>query len=300
MSSKKYAIRNMWSSFQAMKDVVRYEVEFFDVAKGQTKYVIVDVPYEDLMDILKNGPASYAESAMAKYVSDLLTDQVGDDDFIVAMFEYFQKVKNTDKNAFTPNTSKGKSGLSNHASGLSIDYDMSDKNNHTLMKKYLEENYGGDKIVPLEIETYYDASTGMIHYKPVEQKPSFKSGKKQQSIETQVDNTLPGLNEACVHPVTHEQTTVKYAIINLNDHHKWTREQVADWLETLDVDLRFKSPDAILREQKEKELATLREQLVGMNKSIAQAEENLIDMKASAEALSTTLTTLMEEINEQS
>jgi hypothetical protein len=28
-------------------------------------------------------------------------------------------------------------------------------------------------------------------------------------------------------------------IIHLNDDHAWTREQVADWIETLDVDLRF-------------------------------------------------------------
>lgn len=30
---------------------------------------------------------------------------------------------------------------------------------------------------------------------------------------------------------------LKGLIIHLNDEHKWTREQIADWLETLDVDL---------------------------------------------------------------
>lgn len=29
-------------------------------------------------------------------------------------------------------------------------------------------------------------------------------------------------------------------IVHLNDYHRWTREQVADWLETLDIDLAFK------------------------------------------------------------
>ena len=31
-------------------------------------------------------------------------------------------------------------------------------------------------------------------------------------------------------------------IIHLNDQHGWTRERIADWLETLDHDLRFKVP----------------------------------------------------------
>jgi len=30
-------------------------------------------------------------------------------------------------------------------------------------------------------------------------------------------------------------------VVHLNDNHRWTREQVADWLETLDVDLSFPS-----------------------------------------------------------
>lgn len=29
-------------------------------------------------------------------------------------------------------------------------------------------------------------------------------------------------------------------IIHLNDYHGWSREQIADWLETLDVDLKLK------------------------------------------------------------
>jgi hypothetical protein len=34
-------------------------------------------------------------------------------------------------------------------------------------------------------------------------------------------------------------------IIHLNDSARWTREQVADWLDTLDVDLTFPTPDTI-------------------------------------------------------
>ena len=34
-------------------------------------------------------------------------------------------------------------------------------------------------------------------------------------------------------------------IIHLNDEHKWTREAIADWLETLDYDLTFKTPEEV-------------------------------------------------------
>jgi hypothetical protein len=55
---------------------------------------------------------------------------------------------------------------------------------------------------------------------------------------------LPGLMTKVRHPVyTTEQWAVRDAIINLNDVHTWTREQIADWLDTLDVDLRFKTPE---------------------------------------------------------
>lgn len=34
-------------------------------------------------------------------------------------------------------------------------------------------------------------------------------------------------------------------IIHLNDAHKWSREAIADWLESLDIDLSFRSDDVI-------------------------------------------------------
>lgn len=33
------------------------------------------------------------------------------------------------------------------------------------------------------------------------------------------------------------------AIVTLNDHCRWPRERIADWLDTLDLDLRFRKPD---------------------------------------------------------
>lgn len=38
---------------------------------------------------------------------------------------------------------------------------------------------------------------------------------------------------------------LQYTIIHLNDHHNWTRAAIADWLETLDHDLTFKTPEEV-------------------------------------------------------
>lgn len=53
-------------------------------------------------------------------------------------------------------------------------------------------------------------------------------------------NQLPGLNKMVKHPVTGVTTTLQNVIITLNDKFRWTREKIADWLETLDIDLSFK------------------------------------------------------------
>jgi hypothetical protein len=51
---------------------------------------------------------------------------------------------------------------------------------------------------------------------------------------------LPALNEMVIHPVMKQKMALKRVIISLNDGQKWTREQIADWLETLDIDISFK------------------------------------------------------------
>jgi hypothetical protein len=64
---------------------------------------------------------------------------------------------------------------------------------------------------------------------------------------------LPGINEMVKHPtITKDdlqcgsaniETSLSWIIIHLNDYHRWTREAIADWLESLDLDLRFKTPE---------------------------------------------------------
>jgi len=56
-------------------------------------------------------------------------------------------------------------------------------------------------------------------------------------------NTVPicpsNDTEVCVYADGNELLSVSVAIQHLNDEHKWTREAIADWLDTLDVDLTF-------------------------------------------------------------
>lgn len=56
-------------------------------------------------------------------------------------------------------------------------------------------------------------------------------------------DSMPGLKEMVKHPVLPYHDSLEIVIISLNDHHGWTREQIADWLETLDIDLTFKTPE---------------------------------------------------------
>jgi asparagine synthetase A len=45
---------------------------------------------------------------------------------------------------------------------------------------------------------------------------------------------LPGVDKKVTHPVNKTEHRLFDIIISLNDDHKWTREQIADWIETLD------------------------------------------------------------------
>ncbi len=44
----------------------------------------------------------------------------------------------------------------------------------------------------------------------------------------------PFMNWAFVHPVTETPKAVAQIIWDLNDHHHWTRERIADWVSTVE------------------------------------------------------------------
>lgn len=46
------------------------------------------------------------------------------------------------------------------------------------------------------------------------------------------------------HPVNGEVHALRSVIMNLNDFHKWPREEIADWIETLDININMKPKEA--------------------------------------------------------
>jgi hypothetical protein len=85
-----------------------------------------------------------------------------------------------------------------------------------------------------------------------------KSAKNKKVGEAVVDalgKAIPGfstMRQPCPRPTEHTihcdtfqdpDTLLQETIVHLNDHHRWSREQIADWLDTLDHDLRFKAPE---------------------------------------------------------
>ncbi len=63
------------------------------------------------------------------------------------------------------------------------------------------------------------------------------------AVVAKLRRALPGITTVVKHPVTSSaDSSVSDVIISLNDGYGWSREQIADWLDTLDVDLRFPTP----------------------------------------------------------
>lgn len=77
--------------------------------------------------------------------------------------------------------------------------------------------------------------------------PTYASG---DTIVSTLATLVPAVRAEVRHPVTGDMAPVHAVIVSLNDSHRWTREQVADWLDTLDVDLRFPAgPDTTTTEE---------------------------------------------------
>lgn len=78
-------------------------------------------------------------------------------------------------------------------------------------------------------------------------KPAYKTpGHLGSEVARALEAVLPGMLTFIRCPACPQGTdrtrSVSEQIVHLNDEHRWTREQVADWLESLDVDLTFPVP----------------------------------------------------------
>lgn len=69
--------------------------------------------------------------------------------------------------------------------------------------------------------------------------PNTKAFSTGQKLNQKAKN-LPGIDKSVKHPVSGRYTELYFTIMDLNDNHRWTREQIADWIETLDIDTTFK------------------------------------------------------------
>lgn len=71
-------------------------------------------------------------------------------------------------------------------------------------------------------------------------------GSGYQDSGRMLSKALPALIKEVLSPCDHGGVDLlEEVIIHLNDRHKWSREQIADWLDSLDVDLAFPVPDTI-------------------------------------------------------
>ncbi len=84
---------------------------------------------------------------------------------------------------------------------------------------------------------YYSSSPWSAGYMPPSkpQKPAVFGSE----VTHKLARVLPGLSTEVKHPVTGETGEISTWIISLNDRYRWSRERIADWLDTLDADLRF-------------------------------------------------------------
>lgn len=126
-----------------------------------------------------------------------------------------------------------------------------------------------------------------------------------------LSHMLPGITERVSHPALKVEDhypgctivgnvhTIRQLVMHLNDDHKWTREEIADWLDTLDVDLAFKSPEDVSKEKKRKELDQAKAMMVDYEKQMKSTAAALEALKANAEKCADNIKKLQEELNVQ-
>lgn len=62
----------------------------------------------------------------------------------------------------------------------------------------------------------------------------------EPSVVAELKKIFPGITNQTICPSCYEQRSVADNIMHLNDKHKWTREAIADWTETLPFSLEAK------------------------------------------------------------
>ena len=88
-----------------------------------------------------------------------------------------------------------------------------------------------------------DLVTDPMVFKPIKEDET----PKEAPTLTALRNAIPNISKSVKCPIdgcdTDWEFPVSDVIMHLNDAHRKSREFIADWLETLDIDLSFRSPD---------------------------------------------------------
>jgi len=276
----RYQINKVYTEYEAMKDAIRVLIYYTDNIPGGYGYDSKKGQIQIVMALNTFDAYSANDAAIADMICKKAAQEVeAPYDFYDAMRYYMKDMDYAGKTLFGHEKPK--------KSMYEYDYEQ-----FAIQKKYLAKTYDKGIISWDEANKVVEAAkTKASNKKP--------SGSPIDFI-NQID-LLPGLDAQVTHPVTKNSGTIKDIIINLNDYHKWDRGAVADWLETLDVDLRFKSPDDRLREKKEKErqekLDKLRASLKQATDKIKKFADEMEAMKIAAASFEEQIKQLLEEEN---
>lgn len=89
------------------------------------------------------------------------------------------------------------------------------------LEKFLEDKLNGiDKEILVRIRENFTVTKKLLE--------------KNSDDPSYLAKLLPGIDRVVKNPVSGDEDTLYSIIIELNDSHKWTRDAIADWIETLD------------------------------------------------------------------
>lgn len=278
---------------QAMqrRTVIRYFDRLNSVNKNQEVHVAIDM-FNEIDD----------ELFLMQVVTEKAADHVGSSEFYDALKDWFVKgYETTGKWTYMPYQVEPFTQYKYkfpHEKHIHMAFDADQITYDTVMgKDGIVNSVPETKLSNHVSGTDFDTPSGFAKGGTVKgaKVESYDVGSSKSDMAA--INSLPGIFENAKHPVNNSVQQIRSIIIDLNDHHGWTREQVADWLETLDVDLRFKSEDDKLREQK---IEQLRKAISNFTTTIEIAEENLTKLKKELEEATFNLLELEMKSNESS
>lgn len=114
-----------------------------------------------------------------------------------------------------------------------------------------EKQYEAYKIKELLSGVFSDDELDYIDDQVRSVMHQYITPKHSKNSASELAGDLPGINNRVKNPEEGTEDSLYSVIINLNDTHKWTRERIADWIESLDEVPVF---ETLVEDEDEKEL----------------------------------------------